>query len=288
MKSCFIAVSAVTVLCYVLALTGCGGGNGTGGNNPPPTPLISVSGPASVMTGQQAQYTAKENGAPISATWAVNGVTNGNSTVGTISAAGLYTAPETVPNPATVTMSATSGGANPGSISVTIAASPPTNPMITSFTANPATIQSGVSATLSWATMNAASLTIDQGIGSVSPVNQGSVVVSPTQTTTYTLTATGEQGTTPATATATVTVTPAGNGITITSVDPMSLYVETQGTLQEFTITGSGFAPNDVLSVNPCFGDITLGSQTLPPSSLKFSDLTREIAIPPAGSKIRS
>jgi uncharacterized repeat protein (TIGR03803 family) len=38
----------------------------------------------------------------------VNGVTGGNATVGTISTSGLYTAPSSIPNPATVTITATS------------------------------------------------------------------------------------------------------------------------------------------------------------------------------------
>ena len=42
-----------------------------------------------------------------SVTWKVNGITGGNSTVGTISASGLYRAPNSPPNPAVVTVSAT-------------------------------------------------------------------------------------------------------------------------------------------------------------------------------------
>lgn len=41
-------------------------------------------------------------------TWQVNNVTNGNATVGTISASGLYTGPAVIPNPATVTVTAVS------------------------------------------------------------------------------------------------------------------------------------------------------------------------------------
>jgi hypothetical protein len=40
--------------------------------------------------------------------WKVNGVTGGNLTVGTVSTSGLYVAPVSVPNPATVTISAVS------------------------------------------------------------------------------------------------------------------------------------------------------------------------------------
>jgi hypothetical protein len=41
-------------------------------------------------------------------TWSVNNITGGNATVGTISASGLYAAPSAVPNPASVTIRATS------------------------------------------------------------------------------------------------------------------------------------------------------------------------------------
>jgi hypothetical protein len=64
---------------------------------------------ASVRVRQTRQFTATVQGpADTSVTWKVNGIVGGNGTVGTISAAGLYKAPNTVPNPATVTVSATS------------------------------------------------------------------------------------------------------------------------------------------------------------------------------------
>ena len=65
----------------------------------------------------------------------------------------------------------------------------------------------GDSATLSWTSEAAASLTIDNDVGSVLPRAIGSVEVNPVVDTTYTATATGPAGTTPATATATVTIT---------------------------------------------------------------------------------
>jgi YVTN family beta-propeller protein len=71
---------------------------------------------------------------------------------------------------------------------VSVTSPPPT----VTFSASPATIIVGGSSTLTWATTNAVSATIDNGVGSV-PVN-GSVSVSPTMTTTYTLTATGAGG----------------------------------------------------------------------------------------------
>lgn len=70
------------------------------------------------------------------------------------------------------------------------------------FTVTPDTIGAGGTATLAWTTANAASVTIDQGIGT-QPLN-GSRPVSPGATTTYTLTATGTGGTTTRQATLTV------------------------------------------------------------------------------------
>ena len=64
---------------------------------------------ASVRVSRTQAFTANVQGASNSAvTWKVNGVTGGNSTVGTISSAGLYRAPSKVPSPPTVTVSATS------------------------------------------------------------------------------------------------------------------------------------------------------------------------------------
>jgi phospholipase C len=69
------------------------------------------------------------------------------------------------------------------------------------LTATPATVAAGQSATLSWNSTNASSLSIDQGIGTVTAPS-GSITVNPAATTTYTITATN--GTATATAQATV------------------------------------------------------------------------------------
>jgi hypothetical protein len=60
---------------------------------------------------------------------------------------------------------------------------------VNSFTASPASIPAGDSATLSWNVSNATAVVIDQGIGTVPAI--GSVSVTPGVTTVYKLTATG-------------------------------------------------------------------------------------------------
>jgi hypothetical protein len=62
-----------------------------------------------VVLGNTQQFTATVTGTSNSAvTWNVNGISGGNSTVGTVSGTGLYTAPQDLPNPANVTIQATS------------------------------------------------------------------------------------------------------------------------------------------------------------------------------------
>lgn len=76
---------------------------------------------------------------------------------------------------------------------------------ISSFTASPTSISSGGSSTLSWQTSNATSLSLDNGIGTVTGTSK---VVSPASTTTYTLTATGPGGSVTSTIKIAVDVSP--------------------------------------------------------------------------------
>jgi hypothetical protein len=75
---------------------------------PPVSVTISPTS-ATVRVNRTKQFTATVlNSSNATVTWKVNGVVGGNTTVGTISSSGLYRAPGAVPNPATVTISATS------------------------------------------------------------------------------------------------------------------------------------------------------------------------------------
>jgi subtilase family serine protease len=71
-------------------------------------------------------------------------------------------------------------------------------PVIVSFSANPGSISSGGSSTLSWNVTGATTVSIDQGVGGVAL--SGTRVVSPTSSTIYTLTATNTAGSVTATA----------------------------------------------------------------------------------------
>lgn len=87
----------------------------------PATSVTLTPSTASVPSGTTRQFTAVvNNNANQSVTWAVNNVAGGNSTVGTISAAGVYTAPISIPNPAKVTVKATSVAVTTASASSTV------------------------------------------------------------------------------------------------------------------------------------------------------------------------
>src|SRR3989441_2385995 len=62
-------------------------------------PVTVSPNPATVEVFASQQFTASINGQPSSAvTWEVNGVTGGNTTTGTISSGGLYSAPHSISN----------------------------------------------------------------------------------------------------------------------------------------------------------------------------------------------
>ena len=88
---------------------------------------------------------------------------------------------------------------------------PPDAPTIDSFTATPDTSKSGADVLLKWQTNNATSVVLNHGSDefyrttTVSEVDNGSVTVEPTVTTTYTLNAAGPGGNITATVTVTVT-----------------------------------------------------------------------------------
>jgi hypothetical protein len=127
-------------LCLTLALAGllvaCGGGSSS---SPPPSVNVSVS-PSTANTlypslplapAQTQQFTAvvtpttTGQGVSQNVTWAVRG----GSAFGTISSSGLYTAPASLPNPAAVTVTATSPSpGNPGSATVNLLTPTPSAP----------------------------------------------------------------------------------------------------------------------------------------------------------------
>ncbi len=136
------------------------------------------------------------------------------------------------------------------------------SPAIVHFDADPSSIAAGQSSTLSWSTLNASSVTIDNGVGAQPAV--GSVTVKPATTTTYTLTAAGAIGS--VTATATVTVSGGGGAnIAVSSFPQGMVQVAGQGGgTDSFALRNIGSAAGSVtLSTSGNFFSITPASFNL-------------------------
>ncbi|MGB9455266.1 MAG: OmpA family protein [Bryobacteraceae bacterium] len=135
----------------------------------------------------------------------------------------------------------------------------PTQTQIVQFTAQPAAITSGQTATLSWVIQNATSASIAPSVGPVSATT-GSVAVSPTATTTYTLTATGPNGTTTQTVQVMVGATTAQ--ILRFQANPSTIAAGAQTTLS-WTTSGA-----TTISISPSIGTVTAnGSTTVSPAT---------------------
>lgn len=189
-----------------------------------------------VNTGQQLQFTVSLNGIVVATgiNWFVNGVVGGNTTVGTISGSGLYTAPTSVPNPNVVTVSASQQGSTGLQLtaSVTIVGSEAATPSA-SISVSPSTIASGTCAQLSWSSGNVNTCTVNGSSVNVS----GSMTVCPVQTTSYTFDCTGPNG--EASDTATLNVQ------TSTAIPTVSITPETATLASGATIQFTGSITND-------------------------------------------
>jgi outer membrane protein OmpA-like peptidoglycan-associated protein len=161
---------------------------------PPPAPSVSLSAsPATIQQGQCATLTWS------SANAASASIDQG---VGKVSVSGSWPVCPRSTTPYTI---AAVGEGGTRSASTTVSVTPPPAPTV-SLSASPAMIQQGQCATLLWSSANAASASIDQGVGSVDL--SGLRQVCPTTTTPYTIAAAGEGGTRSASTTVTVTPLP--------------------------------------------------------------------------------
>jgi hypothetical protein len=127
---------------------GCGAGGASPPPPPPPPPAIEVSvTPAngSVVLGAQATFAATvTNTTDTAVSWNVSGVPGGNTTLGTITSGGLYTAPADLPSPATVQITATSHADSTKSGAVTLVIA---SDITLNLTPNPASVELGATQT---------------------------------------------------------------------------------------------------------------------------------------------
>jgi phospholipase C len=168
-------------------MTACGSASGKSSNNndqgqqqgPPGKPTIKLTADPQIISGDESTSRLS---------WTSTNATSINiQPLGTFTDANgaIDVGPE---DTTTYTATATGPGgvSEPSSVTVTVA-----KELTLLFQANPSVITPGQSANLTWSTKGALSLSIDNNIGSVTPVTSGSTSVSPTVTTTYIATANG-------------------------------------------------------------------------------------------------
>lgn len=249
-----------------------------GGTSPPPPVAVSITPPtASLTVGSTEQFMAAVSNTPNGAvTWSVNSTVGGSATLGTISTTGLYTAPDPVPNPPSVTVTATSQEDTTKSASATVSLSYAT-PSITSISPNSAVIQSA-----------GTKLTVDgDGFSEASRVTLGKSALSATFVSQKQLTATIPASSEETAGTLAVTVAnpSPGGGIsnienfavdnpapTVSSVSPD--VVATGSPATEIIVAGQGFVATSRILLNGAAASTTFVSSSQLTASVPASVLS--------------
>jgi len=214
-----------------------------------PTPItVNVSpATASVILGATQQFTATVTGTSnTGVTWSVNAIAGGNQTVGTISASGLYTAPQSLPptNPVTITATSEVSSTASGSANATLSA-----PGIT-VTVRPSQVTLATSATqqftaaVTGSSNQAVNWSVDgvaggnQAVGTISATGLFTAPANVPSPSSVTVTA-ASQASPSQSGSATVTITAAASTIAVT-VTPGLVSLLPNATQQFMaTVTGS-------------------------------------------------
>ena len=177
----------------LLVVAACaGGGGGGGGGIAAPVVQVSItptSANVDVGTGTQTFSATVAHSTNTTVSWQVGGVTGGNATLGLISTSGMYSAPASLPTPATVTVTAVSAADPTKQASATVSlvqptVSPPGVPSVPSGLA--ASNVSSNSVTLSWTASTDAN---GPGTGGYYVYRNGSQIATVSSGTSYTDTA---------------------------------------------------------------------------------------------------
>jgi hypothetical protein len=253
------ALHSLAGFCTILVLGICGcGGSGSQPPPPPPPPQPMISSvsvaPANaiILVKATQQFAANVQGSGNfnpTVNWYVNDVQGGNSTVGTITASGLFTAPNTVPNPAQVTVKAQSvqdtskSGTSSATINpenVQISVSPTSASLQLSGTQKfNVTVTGTLNQSFSW-TINGQPITAATPWGTIDSTGFYSAPSLLPANPVVTLTATSlEDPTKSASAVATITATAGGITVTIAPQNPQVVFDGSQSIQFTATVTGT-------------------------------------------------
>ena len=187
---------------------------GSNDNTPPPSLIESNPDPdpaAKCISFSADRTKVPHNGGTVNLSWSTKNASSVSiSGVGSGLAANKSNHSVTVNSNTTFTLTAIGAGGNDSHCKVTITLEnpPAETPKCLSFTANKNVVNKpGETVVLTWNTQNANSVSINQGIGNVTPVNNGSYSVFVSNDTTFTLTVKGAGGETSCTVSITTKTT---------------------------------------------------------------------------------
>ena len=226
-------------LAIACTLSGCSSGNNSSTTQPPPVVSVTLNqSTVSVVATRKMPFTASVTGTTNTAvTWSVDSVSGGNSTVGTITTGGLYTAPP-LAGSHTVTATSVADTSKTASAAVTVTAVISVSPTPVSVVATQpqqfsATVLGFSNSTVTWSVDQ-----ISGGNSTVGTITAAGLYTAPSLTGSHTVTVTSAADTSQ-TASAAVTVTGA------VSVSPSSVDVLATQT-QQFNATVLGFSSTTV------------------------------------------
>src|SRR5690242_4528574 len=284
---------AIAAVILLITLTGCGSqGIGKPGSGSP-TLTFSASS-TSIASGQSVTLTWQTtNASSVTITAAAGGtsrtVTSSSQASGSISDSPTQTTVYSA------VANGTSGSTTPPQ-TVTVSVAQPVPPQVTSFTASPISVNAGQTTTITWATTNATSVTINPPVAptedGITLPTSGSANPPVAATTTYTITATGPGGNSaPQSLTVTVpfnlslSVTPA----TITAGQTATLsWQVTGGTTSSLSIDNGVCSPcalpQGTATVSPSATTTYTATAAAPDGTLIKQSATLTISPPAAGA----
>jgi uncharacterized protein (DUF1800 family) len=241
---------------------------------------VSVTGAAAVTLGSTAQYAATVTGSSNQAvSWTVNQTAGGNAQLGTISAAGLYAAPASMPGSSTITIAAVSAvnSSVSGVISVALKAAAPASGATAVTVTGPATVSLGTTGQYSAAVAGTSSQSVTWAINNVAGGNAivGTISASGLYTPPAAVPATNA-----IVITATSVATPTVSGtLNASIVDPIPVITTAVGSTTDgglhflVDVQGSGFLAGATLLV---------GGQAVTTNAVAANDLQTTVADPSA------
>ncbi|MGH9433901.1 MAG: hypothetical protein ACRD3T_20425 [Terriglobia bacterium] len=233
---------------------------------------------ATLATGGTQQLAVTVTGTTNTAvSWSVNGVAGGNSSVGTVSSAGLYTAPSAVPSPNPVTVRATSiadpSSAASSSVKVTSSTSVSVSPSQATLTTGgtqqfAATVTGTTNTAVSWSVNGVAGGNSSAGtVSSTGLYTAPSAIPSPNPVT-LTATSTASPG-----VSASASVTVAASGGSLSSLKPIVTMQNTQSLV--LTVNGAGFTSGSQVQFNGASKPTTFVNSNQVTAPLSSDDLAQ-------------